>query len=243
MIARRTALSLVVLWMLGFSSCASDPVQRASGPESREYFPLRSGGHWSYEIRTGLFSRRTRMDVTARGEHAIRGSDQRLFLMEEQLSGRIYGLEPAGLVGYRVSDGYLTRIAAVTLEPDGQVNVFGGEGMSFLPVDPAPGQTWSARTEVFRGSGGAGQSWTAEVEAAGSVCVRAGSFDDVIVVRSQQWDPDWDTDRPLHSYEDYYARGVGLLRSVTKNEREGGTQMVEQTLLAFDFPQTDAQNQ
>ena len=126
MIARRAALSLVVLWMLGLSSCASGPVQRAPGPASREYFPLRSGGHWSYEIRTGLFSRRTRMDVTARGEHAIRDSDQRLFLMEEQLSGRIYGLEPAGLVGYRVSDGYLTRIAAVTLEPDGQVNVFGG---------------------------------------------------------------------------------------------------------------------
>ena len=70
--------------------------------------------------------------------------------------------------------------------------------------------------------------------------MRAGSFDDVIVVRSQQWDPDWDTDRPLHSYEDYYARGVGLIRSVSRNNSQGFWMSIEQELVAFHFDEENA---
>ena len=47
--------------------------------------------------------------------------------------------------------------------------------------------------------------------------VPAGRFEDVIVVRSEQWDREWRDTEPLHSYEDYYARGVGLIRSVAHN--------------------------
>ncbi len=235
-------MSVLVFAWLGSTGCASDAPERASGAASREYFPLENGGHWRYELRAGFFSRSTRLDVTARGEHVIRGSDERLFLMEEQLSGRIYGLEPEGLVGYRVADGYLTRIAAVSLEADGQVRIFGGEGMSFLPVDPSPGQSWSDRTEIFRESGSAGQAWTAEVESAGRVSVPAGSFDDVIVVRSQQWDLEWDMHRPLHSYEDYYARGVGLIRSVSRNNAQWFWTSVEQNLVAFHFDDANTAN-
>lgn len=228
--------------LLASSSCASDATPRAPGAASREYFPLRSGAHWRYELRTGLFSARTSMDVMARGEHTVRGSEERVFLMEEQLSGRVYGLEAAGLVGYRVADGFLTRIAAVALEADGQVSIFGGDGMSFLPVEPTPGQTWSDRTEIFRESGSAGQAWTAEVESVGRLRVRAGSFDDVIVVRSQQWDPEWDENSPLHSYEDYYARGVGLIRSVSHNNAQWFWISVEQELVAFSFEEEGAAN-
>jgi hypothetical protein len=235
MVGRRSALLLLLLPLLGSSGCASDATPYAAGSASREYFPLQRGAHWSYELSTGLFSGRTRMDVTARGEHGVRDSDERLFLMEEQLSGRVYGLEPAGLVGYRVVDGYLTRIAAVTLGADGQVSIFGGEGMSFLPVDPKPGQSWSDRTEIFRESGSAGQVWTAELQFAGRVSVPAGRFDDVIVVRSQQWDPEWSEIEPLHRYEDYYAPGVGLIRSVSHNNAQWFWISVEQVLVAFRF--------
>lgn len=227
--------ALGLLAVLGFASCAGDTPPRAPGAESRAYFPLEQGGHWSYELHTGPFSARTRLEVTSRGEHEVRDSKEALFLMEEKLSGRVYGLEPAGLVGYRVADGYLMRIPAVSLGDDGRVSIFGGDPMSFLPVDPNPGQTWSDRSEVFRESGGARQVWTAEVEAVGSMRVSAGRFDDVIVVRSQQWDPEWDAKRPLHSYEDYYARGVGLIRSVSHNNAQWFWMSVEQELVAVRF--------
>ena len=50
----------------------------------------------------------------------------------------------------------------------------------------------------------------------------AGSFKDVLLVETEYWDPSIDEDAPLLAYQDYYARGVGLLRSVTKNVRDGG---------------------
>ena len=239
MVGRIAALHLLVA--LASLCCASDPPPRAPGPESRVYFPLGSGGHWSYELRTGLFSASTRMEVTSRGAHDVRDSSEALFLMEEKLSGRVYGLEPAGLVGYRVADGYVTRIPAVSLGADGKISILGGDGMSFLPVDPNPGQTWSDRTEVFRESGGSRQVWTAEVGAVGSMRVPAGRFDDVIVVRSQQWDPEWDASRPLHSYEDYYARGIGLIRSVSRNNAQWFWMSVEQVLVAVRFDEVSAQ--
>jgi len=232
---RRASFLLIFLHLLGSSSCASEATPRAPGSASREYFPLQLGGHWSYELSTGLFSAHTSLEVTARGEHAIRDSRDSLYVMEERLSGRVYGLEPAGLVGYRIADGYLTRIAALTLGADGQVSVFGGEALAILPVDPKPGQTWSARTEIFRESGSAGQAWTAEIESVGRVRVAAGRFDDVILVRSQQWDTEWDTHKPLHSYEDYYAPGVGLIRSVSRNNAQWFWMTVEQELVAFSF--------
>jgi hypothetical protein len=235
----RAALCPVLLLALGVASCASDRPPRAPGAEARAYFPLERGGHWSYELHTGFFSASTRMEVTARGEHAVRDSNEALFLMEEQLSGRVYGLEPAGLVGYRVEDGYLTRIPAVSLGEDGRVRVFGGDAMSFLPLDPTPGQTWGDRSEVFRESGGARQLWTAQVEAVGSMRVSAGRFDDVIVVRSQQWDPEWDASEPLHSYEDYYARGIGLIRSVSRNNASWWFMAVEQELVAVRFDSSE----
>jgi len=235
MAGRRIAPLLLALALLGGSSCANDVPPHAPGAASREYFPLQRGGHWTYELSTGFFSGSTRVEVTARGEHAVRNSNERVFLMDERLSGRVYGLEPAGLVGYRVADGFLMRIAAVSLGDDGQVGIFGGEGMSFLPVDPKPGQTWTDRTEVFQQSGGAGQSWTAEVEFVGPLRVSAGRFDDVIVVRSQQWDPEWNPNEPLHSYEDYYARGVCLIRSVSRNNARWFWMTLEQELIAFHF--------
>jgi hypothetical protein len=243
MVRAELALLLLLLLPIGIASCASAPPPHAPGRGSREYFPLEQGGHWSYELSTGPFSAITLMEVTSRGPHEERDSDEALFLMEEKLSGRVYGLEPAGLVGYRVADGYLTRIPAVSLGDDGRVRIFGGDAMSFLPVDPSPGQTWTDRSEVFRESGSASQLWTAEVEAVGSMRVSAGRFDDVIVVRSSQWDPEWDATKPLHSYEDYYARGVGLIRSVSRNNASWWWMTVEQELVAVRFDEVVGERQ
>jgi hypothetical protein len=66
--------------------------------------------------------------------------------------------------------------------------------------------------------------------------VPAGTFDDVIVVRSEHWDREWRETEPLHSYEDYYARGVGLIRSVAHNHtRWLPIAEIDQELLEVSF--------
>jgi hypothetical protein len=201
---------------LALLSCASSPPPHAEGPAARDYFPMLPGAHWTYEMRTGLFSH-TKLEVTSRGERPVRDSQSGMFVFEERTEGELYGLEPAGLVGYRVSDGYVTRIPAIELGSDGVVHLFGHGAVAVLPVDPQSGQHWKDSVDVFDAPGRATQSWTAEVENVGRVHVAAGTFDDVIVVRSAAWDMEWRQDEPLHSYEDYYARGVGLIRSVAHN--------------------------
>src|SRR5262249_8504941 len=106
---------------------------------------------------------------------------------------------------------------ALELGSDGVVHIFGKDGMSILPIDPQPGQHWTDQVEVFDSLGDSKQSWTATVEYVGRVHVPAGTFDDVILVRSEHWDPEGRETEPLHSYEDYYARGVGLIRSISRN--------------------------
>jgi hypothetical protein len=236
MITPRVArLWLVASILVAVAACASDPMPHAPGAAARDYFPLLTDGHWTYELRTGFFTR-MRLEMTGRGESPVRDSDDGLFVMEEQLSGRVYGLEPTGLVGYRVADGFVTRIAAIERREDGSLHVFGGEGFSFLPVDPKAGQTWTDDTEVFGQSGSRGQRWRSVVEVIGPMRVSAGAFDDVILVRSQQFDPGYSETEPLHSYEDYYARGVGLIRSVSRNNAQWFWQSVKQELVAVSFP-------
>ena len=48
---------------------------------------------------------------------------------------------------------------------------------------------------------------------------------DVILVETEYWDPSIDDQAPLIAYQDWYGRGVGLLRSVTLNARDGGKRM------------------
>jgi hypothetical protein len=227
------------LVLAALAGCASAPPPHAGGTAAQEYFPLLPGAHWVYELRTGPFTHTT-LDVTARGNRPVRGSNEGIFVFEERTEEEVFGLDPLGLVGYQVAGGFVRRVPALELEPDGVVHVFGREGISFLPIDPQPGQQWSDEVVVFDAPTPtkATQSWTARIENVGSVRVAAGTFEDVIVVRSEQWDRDWKEDEPLHSYEDYYARGVGLIRSVAHNHtRLLPIAELEQELTSVSFDQ------
>ena len=216
MLAMRLPAVAALALAVGTISCATATPPHAGGAAAREYFPLLPGAHWVYDLRTGPFSH-AQLDVTARGERPVRGSDSAIFVVEERTDAEVFGLEPLGLVGYRVTGGYLTRIPALELGADGVVHVFGRDSVSVMPVDPQPGQHWSDDVAVFDAPNESRQSWTATIENVGRVHVAAGTFDDVIVVRSEHWDREWRESEPLHSYEDYYARGVGLIRSVAHN--------------------------
>src|SRR5215831_1777982 len=127
MVMRVVALALLL------ASCAG-PAPHASGPAAREYFPMLPGTHWVYTLHTGFFATTT-LDVTARGERPVRGSESGIFVVEERADGEMYGLEPSGFVGYRVADGYVTRVPALELGSDGVAHLFGHDGISILPLD------------------------------------------------------------------------------------------------------------
>src|SRR5262245_6464243 len=100
------AMTLLCLALAALAGCASVPPPHAGGAAAREYFPLLPGTHWVYELRTGPFSHTT-LDVTARGSRPVRGSDARIFLVEERTEGEMFGLDPFGLVGYQVDGGFV----------------------------------------------------------------------------------------------------------------------------------------
>ena len=68
--------------------------------------------------------------------------------------------------------------------------------------------------------------------------VPAGTFHDLIVVYSTYAnESEYDHGEPTRVfYEDYYARGVGLVRSVTRDTEGGTGRVVEQLLLEYKFP-------
>lgn len=173
---------------------------------------------WSYEVRAGFSS--GRLEVTSRGVQHVKGAPAPLWIVAETGQGAPYGLDEDGLAGYFVSDGYVARVSFLSEDPDGSIRLVSSEPTWVIPVEPRAGQRWEQTTHVFTSpeARGGEQRWEAEVEAASGVDVPAGRFDDVILVRMHYLDPTLSAS-PLVSYEDYYARGVGLVRSVSRNHQ------------------------
>ena len=59
----------------------------------------------------------------------MRGSNDGVFVVEERTEAEVFGLDPLGLVGYQVRDGFVRRVPAIELDPDGVVHVFGHDGI------------------------------------------------------------------------------------------------------------------
>src|SRR5215510_11832616 len=111
------ATILLGLALAALAGCASVPPPHAGGAAARDYFPLLPGAHWVYELRTGPFTHTT-LDVTARGSRPVRNSNDPIFVVEERTEGEVFGLEPLGLVGYQVANGFVRRVPALEMDPD-----------------------------------------------------------------------------------------------------------------------------
>jgi len=193
-------------------------VPRAAGAAGDSYFPMPDEARWRYEVSAG-FSK-SRLEVTARGVRDVKGAPAPLWIVAEQSEGAPYGLDEDGLAGYLVSEGYVARVSFLSEDADGSIRLVSSEPTWVIPVEPRPGQHWEQTTHVFTSpeARGGKQRWEAEVEAASGIDVPAGRFDDVMLVRTRYLDPSVSS-APLVSYEDYYARGVGLVRSVSRNHQ------------------------
>lgn len=197
-----------------------------------------SGTRWIYDVESS--AGRDRLEVLAHGEKAVRGSARPLFLFEETMDGSRYGpdgLEDSGWVGYFRSDGYWSRYAAVGSDGRGGFRLFGSGAVRVLPIDPHPGDAWEETTYLFenREARSGAQRWTAEIGSVPRLDTPAGRFRDLIVVHVRYWDPALSESEPLLRYEDVYARGVGLVRSVARNAIDPRADL-EQVLVSVEFP-------
>ena len=220
------------------AACAprrTEPPPRAPGQGAEAWFPLVDGARCVYEVRAGFG--KSRLEVTARGIHAVKGAPAPLFIMQERSVGGPFGMQDDGLAGYYVRDGYLSRFSFLSRDPDGGIRLMGSEPSRVLPVEPRTGQGWSEEIHVFTTpeSKGGEQSWRASVERVESLRVPAGRFRNLLLVRSEYLDPTVSTE-PLVTYEDYYARGVGLVRSVSRNHQAHfWNDTLEQDLVEVSF--------
>ncbi|MFI5316303.1 MAG: hypothetical protein ACHQ6T_11425 [Myxococcota bacterium] len=241
------ALGVALLLAVGLcdAACRSGaPQARASGAAAADFFPLVKGAHWTYKLDLVVTS--TEIEVLAKGELSVDGLATAPFVMDERTVGQSFGMAPVGPTAYVVVDGFLCRYSGLDYTTADHLKMLGAEDPTrVIPLGATPGSEWTNETRLMQQpEGGGGRiKWTGRTKRADAVTVPAGTFSDVILVESEYWDPSIDADRPLIAYQDWYARGVGLLRSVTKNEREGGTRMAEQTLESYAFPPLEAHAQ
>jgi len=213
----------------------------AAGPQQQEYFPLVDGARWVYAMNASGGS--LEVTVDARGVKSVTGIDGELFIMDEATDGTKFGMADLAPVGYLRGEGYVSRYTALDYDDKGGLRSIGGEDpMWVLPLDPALGAVWTQDTGLFQLPEGGGGSirWTGKIEEQIELDVPAGHFANVLRIRKEYWDESVSPDSPLLAYEDFYAQGVGLIRSVTYNAQDDGSQIVSQDLLRYEFPQVPA---
>jgi hypothetical protein len=238
-------VALVAALGLGDAACrAPAPPPIAPGAASAEFFPLVKGARWVYSL--DLIITSTKIEVTAKGDTDVDGLPASAFVMDERTVGENFGMAPVGPTAYVALDGFLCRYSGLDYTQADHLKMLGAEDPTrVIPLGATPGSEWTNETRLLQQPEGGGGliKWTGRTKRAEAVTVPAGTFKDVILVETEYWDPSIDMDHPLITYEDWYARGVGLLRSVTKNAREGGKRMAEQTLESYAFPPLEARAQ
>ena len=201
------------------------------------------GARWTYKLDLVVTS--TEIEVLAKGDTQVEGLGRLAFVMDERNLGQALGMAPVGPTAYVATDGFLCRYTRARLHPARITSKMLGveDPTRVIPLGATPGAEWTNETRLMQQPEGGGGliKWTGRTKRAESVTVPAGTFTDVILVETEYWDPSIDDQAPLIAYQDWYARGVGLLRSVTLNARDGGKRMAEQSLESFEFPPLQAQ--
>jgi hypothetical protein len=210
---------------------------RAPGDFAASYFPMVPGARWVYTLDLGVAE--TEVEVEARGDMPVPGYSTPVFIVDESNRGETFGMVERAPTGYVVVGDYVARLTGIDYDSEGKLQALGeGAPAWILPLAPRPGQNWTQKTQMFTTpeGGGATLDWTGRVISVGRMRVPAGDFDDVVEVHVEYWDRSVNEGGPVMTYDDSYARGVGLIRSVTRNAMQGSGQIVEQRLVRYQFP-------
>lgn len=235
---RPSSHALVALALLLSLPGCGGPGPPASGEAGGSYLPLVEGARWRYAISTqqgGL-----EIEVTGQGERELSGAGRRVFVMDERNLGPSLGFDEVAPVGYVVEQGFVARIEGIGYDRQGGLRELGQDAPTrLLPLDPKPGDRWEQSNHLFGTpeGGGASLAWSAAITALTELDVPAGSFADVIEVVTTYYDdfPTIDPE-PKVVYRDYYARGVGLVKSVTEDPSGDASHRIEQLLVDYSFP-------
>jgi len=231
----RTLLGAGLALVLGLG--CSEPRTPALGDAAREYFPLVAGARWVYEVRTRMG--RLEVEVTAQGPMQLPDGTA-IFVMDERNLGPDLGFVETAPVGYLVTEGYVARLSGVDYDGEGGLRRLGqDEPVWILPLEPEPGHAWTQQTRLFQTpeGGGARLGWSGDVRPVTSVDVPAGHFDHVIEVQTVYRDASLEDLDPKVVYHDFYARGVGLVKSRTLDPSGDSANTVEQVLVSYEFPE------
>jgi len=208
----------------------------ASGAAAEAYFPMVPGARWVYALYSSLG--KLEVEVTAVGERELPGGGA-VFVMDERNRGPSLGFAEVSPVGYLVTGAYVSRLVGIDYDSKGALRLLGEDEPAWmLPLDPVPGHSWGQRTRMFQTpEGGGGElGWSGEVKPRTSVRVPAGRFEDVVEIETFYRDPSEGV-APKIVYHDFYARGVGLVKSVSEDPSGDPSHRIEQVLVEVRFPQ------
>lgn len=237
MTTRRSRVSLLALIGLALLAGCRPASRSATGPGADSYFPMVPGATWVYSLRTSLGV--LQVDVKAVGEMPLPGELGSVFVMEERNRGPSFGFVEVAPVGYLVRESYVARLAAIDYDDAGALRLLGqDEPVWMLPLDPKPGHAWGQQTRMFKTpeGGGAVLGWSGEVKPCPALVVPAGRFEDVVEIETIYRDVSEGIE-PKILYRDFYARGVGLLKSISQDPSGDPSNRIEQVLVDFHFPE------
>jgi hypothetical protein len=219
-------------------AAAEQGVSVGSGATAGDYFPMVAGARWEYSLGSGRLGR-TRVSVEGQGMREVPGLSEPVYVVTETAPGGPLNTVDTSPVAYVVGDAFIARYMGIDFDGEDRLRLLGKEDPTWiLPLAIESGQSWTQDTrmlELPEAESGKNR-WTGQVEFPLTVEVPAGSFRDCVKVRAEYWDETVSRERPLMVYEDYYARGVGLVRSVSQDQREGAAPPLEQELLRYEIP-------
>ena len=212
---------IVGLFVTATIGCTA-AVQRHPGPlPSADFFPLTASSHWEYVVSRRTEGAPLRFVATVRPDEFMGPNGHGCSIVDER-----YGDRPAGErtpIVYCTEGGFLHRV--MSLEYRGEsledTGLRSGE-LKFLPVNLGGTQTWEGRTNAYQLADGSGfevrQLHQVYVQNE-AVEVPAGRFERCIRVETtaihSATAPGGSAVGPriVYYYSDWYAPGVGLIRT------------------------------
>lgn len=217
------------VWLIGFATLAMVGVGCSatakhgllSGPVPGDFFPLTPSSRWEYQMHRRSEGLPLRFVATVRADPFMGPHGYGCRVVDER-----YGDRPAGErspIVYCAEGGFLHRV--MSLEYRGELledNGLRSGELRFLPIDLAHTSNWEGRTNAYQLADGSGfevrqihQVYTQ----AEPVEVPAGRFTGCARVETtaihSATGPDGSAVGPrvVYYYSDWYAAGVGLIRT------------------------------
>ncbi len=242
----RTAVAGGLLAASVIGSCGGVPFPLAKAPVSSAprtvevYFPLTDQSQWTYRIQD--FGRRWTYLNTVRvhGNRYVAELKRSGIAVEERYSGNtaLFVVEEQEPMLYFRENGFLSRIF-LTYQGGNLVPTSGSGESQFLPEDLSDGKVWASDTQAFRVGGDLGfrvnhrHTISTEREV---VHVPAGDFENCVRIdtfSTQGPNSGRNGEELVFYYVDWYAPGVGLIRSQQWDDEERSHERARIELLKY----------